>query len=442
MDGFKMDTLGYLRRTHYSNEIVPAVDATDVVIFGIVASIREHGKLTFLILEDTKGLVQVTIHKNNVPESVVAKLKEIQEQSFVGIRGKVKSTEKAPHGAEIVPDEIKVLSIPHCLAPFKLYKQRLPNIEKRLDLRAIDLRRPQPKAIFKIKHVALQSIRSFFSGQGYLEVETPKIISTATEGGAALFPLLYYNKEAFLAQSPQLYKEQLVGALEKVFEIGPIFRAERSRTMKHLSEATSVDLEEAYVNYEDVMKTLERVITFTIAEVLDKCKDELSLLKVKLKVPQMPFKSYTYDEILKLLSDEAIEVTWGNDLFVSELKALEKKLPDFYFIKDWPTSSKAFYLKAKDDKPEICESFDLMHGSLEISSGGSRIDQKQALVEKLKERSFDPAAFEYHLKVFDYGMPPHAGFGFGLDRLMMVLCKQKNIREVVLYPRDQRRLIP
>jgi aspartyl-tRNA synthetase len=213
-----------------------------------------------------------------------------------------------------------------------------------------------------------------------LEVETPKIISTATEGGAALFPLLYYNKEAFLAQSPQLYKEQLVGALEKVFEIGPIFRAERSRTMKHLSEATSVDLEEAYVNYEDVMKTLERVITFTIAEVLDKCKDELSLLKVKLKVPQMPFKSYTYDEILKLLSDEAIEVTWGNDLFVSELKALEKKLPDFYFIKDWPTSSKAFYLKAKDDKPEICESFDLMHGSLEISSGGSRIDQKQALV--------------------------------------------------------------
>ena len=400
------------------------------------------GKLTFLIIEDLNGIVQVTVHKNSVPESVFFKLKEIQEQTFVGIKGKVKSTEKAPHGAEIVPDEIRVLSIPQSLAPFKLYKQRLPNIEKRLDLRAIDLRRPQAKAMFKMKHVALQSIRAFFSSQGYLEVETPKIISTATEGGAALFPLLYYNKEAFLGQSPQLYKEQLVGAFEKVFEIGPIFRAERSRTMKHLSEATSVDLEEAYVTYNDVMQTLERVITFAISEIVSKCKDELSLLKIKLKVPQTPFKIYSYDEILKLLSDEEIEVAWGKDLFTSEMKVLEKKLPGFYFIKDWPTASKSFYLKAKEDKPEICESFDLMHGSLEISSGGSRIDQKQTLVEKLKERSFDPASFEYHLKVFDYGMPPHAGFGFGLDRLMMVICKQKNIREVVLYPRDQRRLIP
>ncbi|MCW4000858.1 MAG: aspartate--tRNA(Asn) ligase [Candidatus Bathyarchaeota archaeon] len=437
-----MDSLEGLRRTHYSTDITPSAEGAEAVVFGIVASIREHGKLTFLILEDKNGIVQVTVHKNNVSEAVYAKVKTLQEQSFIGVKGKVKSTEKAPHGAEIAPSDLRLLSIPQSIPPFKLYKQKLPNIEKRLDLRAVDLRRPQAKAIFKIKHMALQSIRGFFSERGYLEVETPKIISTATEGGAALFPLLYYNKEAFLAQSPQLYKEQLISAFEKVFEIGPIFRAERSRTMKHLSEATSVDLEEAYVTYEDVMKTLDEVITHTVSDIASNCKDELALLKVKLKVPQSPFKIYTYDEIIGLLKAEGVDVEWGNDLYVSEMKLLEKKLPDFYFIKDWPTASKAFYLKAKEDNPEICESFDLMHGSLEISSGGSRIDQKQALMDKLKERSFDPKAFEYHLKVFDYGMPPHAGFGFGLDRFMMVLCKQKNIREVVLYPRDQRRLIP
>ena len=434
--------MGNLRRSHYSNDILPSINGDQVVVFGIVASIRNHGKLTFLILEDLKGIVQLTIHANSVPENVRSKLNNIHEQSFIGVMGKVKSTEKAPHGAEIIPEDIRVLSVPQSMPPFKLFKQRLPNIEKRLDLRAVDLRRPQSKAIFKIKHTALQAIRGYFSSQGYMEVQTPKIISTATEGGAALFPLLYYNKEAFLAQSPQLYKEQLTGAFEKVFEIGPIFRAERSRTMKHLSEAVSVDIEEAYVTYIDVMNVLERVICHTIANITENCKEDLALLKNKMRAPVPPFKRVTYDEILELLHREGVDVSWGNDLFVSDLKKIERKLPEFYFITDWPTSSKAFYIKSKDDKPEICESFDLMHGSLEIASGGSRIDQKDTLVEKLKERSFDPALFEYHLKVFDYGIPPHAGFGFGLDRLMMVLCKQKNIREVVLYPRDQRRLIP
>ncbi|MCS7116829.1 MAG: aspartate--tRNA(Asn) ligase [Nitrososphaerales archaeon] len=430
------------RRSHYSIDITPSCDGAEVTVFGWVASIREQGGITFLILQDREGILQITIRKDEVSPSIIKKVRGLSEHSIIAVKGIVRSIEKAPHGAEVIPKEIKILALAQKTPPFQLFSKTQPSLDKRLDLRAVDLRRPVNLAIFKIRHHVLTAIREFLLQEGYWEVNTSKIIATATEGGAALFPILYYDKEGFLAQSPQLYKEQLTIAFEKVFEIGPVFRAEPSRTLRHLAEITSVDIEEAYVNYEDVMATLSKLIQYVIQTLQKRCINELNLLNVKLKVPDLPLKRYTYNEVLEILNKEKQLVKWGEDLSTPALKVLGEKLPEFYFITDWPTASKPFYIKPREDNPEICEAFDFMHGSIEIASGGTRVNSKRLLMKRLKEQGLKPQQFEYHLKLFDYGMPPHAGFGLGLERLMMVLTQRENIREVTLFPRDRLRLVP
>ncbi|MGQ9719181.1 MAG: aspartate--tRNA(Asn) ligase [Nitrososphaerales archaeon] len=438
----KPDELSDWRRTHYSLEIVPKIEGKKVTVFGWVSSVREQGGIVFLIINDKEGTVQITVHKDKAPKLVLEKLKYLREHSSIGVRGMVKSMNKAPHGAEIVPEEIRILSTALRQPPFSLFGGRVPSIDKRLDIRAIDMRRPKVQAIFKVRHAVLTAIREFLISRGYMEISTPKIIATATEGGAALFPLLYYDKEAFLAQSPQLYKEQLIMPFEKVFEIGPIFRAEESRTVRHLSEAVAVDVEEAFVSYEDVMKLIEQLIRHLVQALYEECKEEMTLLGRRLTTLSSTFECITYDDALKILDKEGLTVNWGEDLSTQALKALGGVMPKFYFIKDWPTSIKPFYIKPKDGKQDICEAFDFMYGSIELASGGSRVSSKRVVVKRLKEQGLKPKLFEYHLRIFDYGMPPHAGFGLGLDRLMMVLTGQENIREVTMFPRDQFRLTP
>ncbi len=430
------------RRTCYSTDVTPELDGKDVTVFGRVVSIREQGGITFIILQDMRGIIQATVHRDRSDPSVLKRVKALEPHSVIGIKGSVRSIAKAPHGAEIAPSEIKVLDEPQKKLPFDPYGRVEQNIDKRLDLRVLDLLRPQSQAIFRVRSIVLEAMRQFLYGEGFIEVNTPKIIASATEGGAALFPLLYYDKEAFLAQSPQLYKEQLASAFEKVFEIGPIFRAEQFRTLKHLSEAISVDIEQAYVTYFDVMELLERMISYVIGSVNERCQEELSTLKVKLDPPKLPLRRVTYDEVLRILESEGVKVEWGEDLSTPSLKSYSKMFPEYHFIIDWPTTSKAFYIKPKRDKPEICESFDFMCGAVELASGGSRISDRKELSKRLSEKGLNPKNFEYHLRIFDYGMPPHAGFGLGLDRLIMTMTGVENIREVVLFPRDPQRLTP
>ncbi|HEY4700219.1 MAG TPA: aspartate--tRNA(Asn) ligase [Nitrososphaerales archaeon] len=438
----KVEDIGDYRRTHISSELGPELDGFQVTVAGWVSSIRRQGGISFLILQDRDGIVQVTAIKDKSPSKVLNVLEDLPLYSVVAVKGTIKAIKKAPRGAEVVPEEIRVLNVAKRDPPFSLFGEKLPNIDKRLDIRSLELRRSKPQAIFKIRHVALFALREFLSNSGYLEVQTPKIIASATEGGSALFPVLYYDKEAFLVQSPQLYKEQLTMSFEKVFEIGPVFRAEPSRTLKHLSEIISVDVEEAYVSYEDVMKTLERLVHHTLLRVADTCKEEAKELGIEIKIPQLPFKRYTYSEAIDILHDAGDKIAWGEDITTSSTKKLGRITSGFYFITDWPTTSKPFYIKPKTGKPEISESFDLMFGPLEISSGGTRVCSKNQLTKRLKEQGLKPRVFEYHLKLFDYGMPPHAGFGLGLDRLMMVITGEENIREVTLFPRDRLRLTP
>ncbi|MGD8505542.1 MAG: aspartate--tRNA(Asn) ligase [Candidatus Bathyarchaeota archaeon] len=438
----KIDQMGDWRRTHYSVEVTPQLDGREIIVFGWVQDVRDLGGIRFLILQDREGTVQVTIPRKKIEKQIVEKADAVQRQYSIGVRGVAKRTEMTPRKVEIIPKEIRILGVAEYPLPLDVTGRTPAKIDVRLDARALDLCQQENRAVFRVQHTALRAIRDFLSEKGFIEVHTPRIIATATEGGAALFPVAYFENEAFLAQSPQLYKEELVLGFEKVFEIGPFFRAEASHTRRHISEFISIDIEQAFATAEDVMRVLEQLVHLTCKDVKEKCKRELQILKHDFEVPALPFKRFTYDEILNELKDEEVDAPWGEDIPTPALRTLGKSHPYFYFITGWPTTARAFYIKQKDDDPKLTEGFDLMWSWIELSSGGSRVPTKNLLIKRLKECELNPKSFNHHLKAFDYGMPPHAGWAIGLERLTMMLTGKRNIREVVLFPRDRFRLTP
>ena len=431
--------LGNLRRSHYSDEINSSMDGKTVTVMGWVLTIRGHGNISFATIRDKNGDLSIVAKKGSCPDEIREKISSLKAHSSVAIVGTVKSSEKAPSGFEIVPTELRVFSEVEKIPPFEPIAKTVKNIDTRLEVRPIDLRRKVLQHIFKTRSLVLKSIRDYFGQQNFTEINTPKMIATATEGGAALFPIFYYNKEAFLAQSPQLYKEQLTMSFEKVFEIAPIFRAEPSRTNRHLAEAISIDLEEAFVDYNDVMDRIEDIIKVSIQTVnnyVEKNPD------IEFTTPAIPesIPRYSYDELVDKMQKAGAKTEWGDDLYPSNLKKIG--LEGFYFITDWPLGPKPFYVKDSKKNPKISESFDLMFGDLELSSGSTRIEKRDELAERMKNKGMKTDAFEYHLGAFDYGVPPHAGCGIGLERLIMALTGTENIRDVTFYPRDVDRLTP
>jgi aspartyl-tRNA synthetase len=429
-------------RTHYTCNVTPQTDGQEVTLFGWVQEIRDLGGIRFIILQDREGTIQITIPKKRIAPEVLGKSDLAQKRFSLAVRGTVKKTNMTPRGVEVIPVEIKILSEATPQLPIDITGKTPANIEARLDARPLDLCQEKNFAVFKIQHIALEAIRSFLFQKGFLEVHTPRIIASATEGGAELFTVDYFGQKAYLAQSPQLYKEELTLSFEKVFEVGPFFRAEESHTRRHLSEFVSVDIEEAFANAQDVMQLLEQVIHHACTTVREKCTNELSALKYKFEIPEIPFKRLTYDQVLGDLKKQGVTIPWGEDIPTEAFRELGKLYPFFYFITDWPTHAKAFYIKPRGDKPELCEGFDLMWRYIELVSGGTRISQKDQLIQRMKEKGLNPESFKYHLQAFDYGMPPHAGWAIGLERLTMILTGKKNIREVTLYPRDRARLTP
>ena len=437
-----LDSIGEWIRTHYTSNVTPEIDGQEVTLFGWVQEIRDLGGIRFIILQDREGTIQITIPKKRIPPEVLGKSDLLQKRFSIAVKGTVKKTNMTPRGIEVIPNEIKIFSTATEQLPIDITGKTPANIEARLDARPLDLCQEKNLATFKIQHTALEAIRSFLFQKGFLEVHTPRIIASATEGGAELFTVDYFGQKAYLAQSPQLYKEELTLSFEKVFEVGPFFRAEESHTRRHLSEFVSVDIEEAFANAQDVMQLLEQVIHHACTTVKEKCASELSVLKYKFEVPQIPFKRLTYDQVLDDLKKQDVKIPWGEDIPTEAFRVLGKLYPFFYFITDWPTHAKAFYIKPREDKPEVCEGFDLMWRYIELVSGGTRISQKDQLIQRLKEKGLNPESFKFHLQAFDYGMPPHAGWAIGLERLTMILTGKKNIREVTLYPRDRVRLTP
>ena len=443
--------LGDWRRTHYSFQISDSVINKVVTVIGWISSKRDHGNVLFVQIRDRFGDIQILVKRKELSENIFESLKSLKEHSSIAIRGKVVEQKNSSKEFEVIPEEIKILSVSNKPAPFLTQSISSIGIDTRLDLRALDLRRNHLQNVFKIRNTILNSIRQYLNDNYFVEVNTPKMIATATEGGAALFPIFYYDREAFLAQSPQLYKEQLTMAFENVFEIAPIFRAEPSRTNRHLSEAMSVDVEKAYVDYTDMMDYLDNLIRYVIQSINDKNQVELESLGIELPNVSSPFSRITYSHLVENLQNSHKYIRWGDDIAPKLLKDLFGD--EFYFITDWPSSTKPFYVKSKkldpitepsngDDPRILSESFDLMYGSLELSSGSTRINNKDNLMDNMKKKGLSHKAFDYHLRVFDYGVPPHAGFGLGLERLLMALLKLDNIRDATFYPRDIDRLTP
>ena len=288
-------------------------------------------------------------------------------------------------------------------------------------------------------------MRDYFESRGFIEVHTPVIQAAGAEGGAVLFPLIYYKKEAFLRQSPQLYKQILMASgLDKVYEIGPAFRAEKFHTRRHVSEFLSLDFEIAWIDSEeDVMKVLEGLVHHSLKETKKECKTELDILNAKINVPEVPFRRLTYDDVLKLLLKRDIKIEWGNDLEDSQEKILgeimEEKGVEWYFITKYPSKIKPFYIMM-DGK--ISRGIDLDFKGMEIASGGQREHRHDILVKVMKEKGLDPHQFSFYLESFRYGMPTQGGIGFGVERMIQQLVGMDNIRETILFPRTPERLVP
>ena len=437
-----LDSTGDWVRTHYTSQVSPDLDGKEVTLFGWVQEVRDLGGLRFIIMQDREGTVQITIPKKRVSHEVLVKSDLLQKRFSFGLKGTVKKTNQTKRGVEVVPTAIKIFNTAIEQLPIDITGKTPANIEVRLDARALDLTLETSLAAFKIQHVALKSIRDFLYDKGFIEAHSPRIIASATEGGAELFAINYFDQKAYLAQSPQLYKEELTLSFEKVFEVGPFFRAEESHTRRHLSEFTSVDIEVAFANAEDVMALLEQVVHNAFKTVKEKCQNELALLNNNLEIPELPFKRLTYTQVLEDLKGKGVIIPWGEDISSEAFRVIGELYPSFYFVTDWPTHAKAFYIKPRDDNPQISEGFDLMWRYIELTSGGTRICSKTQLIERLKEKGLNPDSFKMHLQTFDYGMPPHAGWAIGLERLTMMLTGIKNIREVTLYPRDRVRLTP
>lgn len=431
-----------LRRTHYTSDVNEDVIDQEVTIMGWVHEIRDLGGIIFLLIRDFKGLIQVTAPSKKVSAEILEDIRSLRKESVVAVKGKVQSSGKAPNGVEIIPSEITVLNMANQPLPLDPTEKVKAEMDTRLNSRFLDLRKPGVSAIFKIKNQFYKSARQYFYDHDVIEIQTPKLVASATEGGTELFPITYFEREAFLGQSPQLYKQMMMSAgFDKVFEIGQIFRAEEHDTLRHLNEAISIDMEASFMDDEDVMKILNELLVKVITDINDNCVDELELLDHSIEVPKK-FERIDYDNAVDLVNEAGVEMEYGEDLSREGEKALGEAMGDFYFLTGWPTAIKPFYVMPYENNPEKSHAFDLMYKNLELSSGATRIHQYDLVLNQLIEKDLSPESFAAYLKAFKYGMPPHAGWGLGADRVNMVLTGVENIRETVLFPRDRHRLTP
>jgi nondiscriminating aspartyl-tRNA synthetase len=413
----------------------------DVEIWGRVYGIRALGGVNFLILQDRDGLVQVVFDKN---------MKDVKVGSWVAIQGQVKEEKRAPGGVEILGKKIEVVSAPAEDLPFDLSKKELNvNLTTLLDHRPLTIRHENVKAIFKIYATLIAAYGEAMRSLDFVEIKTPKILGAASEGGANFFTINYFGKKAFLAQSPQFYKQICVGAFERVFEIGPVFRAEKHFTTRHINEYVSLDAEMGFIkDHEDVMDALTEVLRHVFKKIKEENEAELKLFGAV--VPEVPKKipRYKLAEIKKLIKKEYdYEVPPETDIdpkgeSLAGQYAKEKDGSDFVFVTHYPRDMRPFYTMPDDENPEETKGFDLLFRGVELVTGSQRIHDYKMLVASIKRIGGKPEDFGFYLEAFKYGMPPHGGWGLGSERLVQQLLGLPTVKEAVLFPRDVKRLEP
>jgi nondiscriminating aspartyl-tRNA synthetase len=434
--------LGFVMRIPI-RAVVP--DSGTAEIAGWVHEVRDLGGLAFFLIRDRTGIIQVTIPKKKASDAVLSAIKEVSRESVVRVSGVVKAIDKAPGGRELVPECFEIISRSESPMPLDVVEKVPADLDTRLDARFLDARKPRVAAIFQIRSTAMRAVHDFLFSREFIAITTPKIVAAATEGGTELFPIAYFEKEAFLNQSPQLYKQMMMAAgFERVFEIGPIFRAEEHNTTKHLNEATSIDIEVSFADHNGVMALLEELVTAVYETVAEECEDQLVNMEIPdLPIPEPPFPRLPYAEAIGIAQRKTgEEMRFGDDIGTIAEKAIGDDMGTHYFIVDWPTQTRPYYAMPHEHDPVICKAFDLMHPRMELASGAQRVHQHDMLVRQLQAKGLNPDNFEFYLNPFRYGMPPHAGWGLGAERLVMTMLGLPNIREAVLFPRDRHRMVP
>ncbi len=416
-----------------------------VKIHGAVHNIRDMGDVAFVILRRREGLLQCVYEEGKTDFA----LKDLKEESAVEVTGVISAEERAPQGFELHLSEIRVLSEPAEVMPLAIHKWKMnTSLETKLALRPVSLRNVRERAKFKLQEGIVRGFREFLFGQGFTEIRTPKIVSRGAEGGANVFKLNYFNKRAELGQSPQFYKQTMVGVYDRVFEAAPVFRAEKHNTTRHLNEYISLDFEMGYIDgFEDVMAMETGFLQYTMKLLERDYQKELKLLGVTLpvieRIPQVRF-----DKAKELVSEKYNrKIRNPFDLEPEEEMLIgryfkEEYDSDFVFVTHYPSKKRPFYAMDDPEDSRFTLSFDLLYKGMEITTGGQRIHDYAAILEKMAKRGMDPEDIRDYLMIFKYGMPPHGGLGIGLERLTMRLLDEQNVRETTLFPRDVTRLEP
>ena len=412
---------------------------------GAVHNIRDMGEFAFIILRKAEGLVQCVYEEGKTEFD----LKDLKEESAVEVTGVIALEERAPQGFELRLTGIRVLSEPAETMPIAINKWKMnTSLETRLSLRPVSLRNVRERAKFKIQEGIVRGFREFLSSQGFTEVHTPKIVSRGAEGGANVFKLNYFNKKAELGQSPQFYKQMMVGVFDRVFEVAPVFRAEKHNTTRHLNEYIGLDFEMGYIDsFEDVMAMETGFLKYTMELLKSEYKKELDMLGIDLpSISQIP--QVRFDEAKQLVSEKYNrKIRNPFDLEPEEEVLIgryfkEEYDSDFVFVTHYPSKKRPFYAMDDPEDTSVTLSFDLLYKGLEITTGGQRNHDYQMILEKMEKRRMDPEDIKDYLMIFKYGMPPHGGLGIGLERLTMRLLDEQNVRETSLFPRDVTRLEP
>jgi len=444
-----IEPIGEEVRTHFTTEITAELADKEVIIMGWVHILRDKGKIKFLVLRDEQGQCQVTIPQAKVPKEVFEISGQLKPEYAVAVKGKVVPAKQVAAGAELIPTQIRIINTAQRL-PIDIVEGKVEiDLDTRLNYRILDLRKPSINAIFRIQHSLVRFAREYLESNGFVEIHTPKIVAEATEGGANLFEIKYFDKKAYLAQSPQFYKQlMLLAGFGRVFEIAPVFRAEKHNTRRHVNEYTSFDFEMAWItDVDDVMKMEERMLNHSFKKTSKTAANELELLGIDLAVPKVPFKRIKYAEAIDLLNSEGKELAVTDDIDPEAERLLGQIFPerfgtDMVFLTHYPLELRPAYTMPSMTDEGMTESFDLTYKGMEITTGGQRIHIYDLLVERFKAKGFNPDAFAFYLDPFKYGAPPHGGLGLGVERLTMQLLGIDNVREATLLPRDRDRITP
>ena len=417
-----------------------------VKVNGAVHTIRDMGTVAFVILRKREGLLQCVYEEGNAK----FRLQDIKEAATIEVEGVMEKNDKAPNGIEIRMESIKILSMPQDeMMPLAISKWKLnTSLEAKLNYRSIALRNVRERAKFRIQEGLTRAFRDFLYSQGFTEIHTPKIGAKGAEGGANIFKLDYFHRPAVLAQSPQFYKQMMVGVFDRVFETAPVFRAEKHNTKRHLNEYTSLDFEMGYIDgFEDIMAMETGYLQYAMALLEKEYARELKILGITLPdVKQIP--AVRFSEIKETVAEKyghqmrnPFDLEPEEEVLISRY-AKEEWDSDFVFVTHYPSKKRPFYAMDDPEDKRYTLSFDLLFRGMEITTGGQRIHDYQMLVDKIEARGMSQEGMEQYLDTFRHGMPPHGGIGIGLERLTMKLVGEENVRETTLFPRDLSRLEP